>query len=175
MVNRRALTVWGFEVKSVLWLVFFACLSIFHSKWRGGSYEVLFDVYLKSVAVFFLVSNLLNSQTRLRTCLWALTLYSGFNAVIGINQFRTGELARGRIIGGYSGLTHNANDLALALNIIIPFMAYLYLTSKRTLHKFFAGTILISSIACIVVTWSRGGAIALMAMITVFIWWRFSV
>jgi putative inorganic carbon (hco3(-)) transporter len=172
--NGRALTVWGAEVKSVLWLVVFALLSIPYSKWRGGSYEMLFDVYLKSVAVFFLIANLLNSETRLRIFLWALTLYSAFNAVIGINQYRTGMLARGRIMGGYSGLTHNPNDLALALNIIIPFMAYLYLTSKRTLHKFLAGMILISSIACIVVTWSRGGAIACMVMFAVFIWWRFA-
>jgi putative inorganic carbon (hco3(-)) transporter len=174
LMNGRALTVWGFEVKSVLWLVVFALLSIPYSKWSGGSYEMLFDVYLKSVAVFFLISNLLTSETRLRTFLWALTLYSGFNAIIGINQYRTGMLARGRIIGGYSGITHNPNDLALALNIVIPFMAYLYLTSKRTLHKSLAGMILISSIACIVLTWSRSGAIAFMIMFGVFIWWRFA-
>jgi putative inorganic carbon (hco3(-)) transporter len=168
----RKLSVWNTEVKIILWLALFAILSIPSSRWRGGSYEMLFDTYLKSVIVFFLIANLLSTDKRIRTFLWALTLYSAFNAVVGIQNYRTGNFLNGRITGGYSGLTSNPNDLALSLNLIIPFMGYLYLTSGSGLKKALAAASLIGSIACIVATWSRSGALSLFAMLLWFVWWR---
>src|SRR6266498_3962844 len=85
MSQRHRLTIWGPEVKLILWLVVFAVISIPQSRWRGGSYEILFDTYLKAVIVFFLIANLLTSERRIHTFLWALTWYSAFNAVSGIN------------------------------------------------------------------------------------------
>src|SRR5712692_8390187 len=62
VAHRRRLTVWSSEIKLILWLVGFAILSIPLSKWPGGSFDFLFDSYLKSIAVLFLVANLLASE-----------------------------------------------------------------------------------------------------------------
>src|SRR6266568_228619 len=114
MTQRNRLTIWTPEIKLTVALVVFAVISIPHSKWRGGSYDVLFDTYLKAVIVFFLIANLLTSERRFHTVLWALTFYSAFNAISGINAFRQGTLlTEGRILGGgNSPLTANPNDLA---------------------------------------------------------------
>ncbi|WP_447986168.1 O-antigen ligase family protein [Nitrospira sp. Nam74] len=165
------ITVWTFEVKAILWLVAFAIISIVNSRWRGGSYDLLFDSYLKSVAVFFLIANLLTSELRIRRFFWALTFYAMFNAVLGINQYRTGTFyneAEGRISGGFSPLTMNPNDLAFALNLLIPLVGYLFVSSKNLRQRIITGVALAASIACIVVTWSRSGALTLISM---FIWY----
>ena len=62
----RCFTILGAEVKLMLWLVFFAVLSITHSMWPGGSFEVLSDTFIKSIIVFFLIANLLTTENRFR-------------------------------------------------------------------------------------------------------------
>ena len=168
--ERRPLSIWGTEIKLIMWLVAFAIISIPFSRWRGGSYELLFDVYLKSVIVFFLIANIMTSERRLRGFLWALTIYCAINSLVGINDYRTGALYQGRIKGaGYSGLTANPNDLALSLNLIIPFMWYLIVTTHKRLPKMIAVGSLALSIMCIVITYSRGGAITLFSILLFFI------
>ena len=73
-----------------------------------------------------------------------------------------------RIEGGFSGLTSNPNDLALSLDLIIPFVWFLFLSSKSGIQKSFTGATVVISLACIVLTSSRGGAITFLVM---FIWY----
>lgn len=170
---RRPLSVMGSEVKIVLALFGFAIISVPGSKWPGGSYEYLNDTLLRSVIVFFLIANLLSSEARCRQFLWGLTLFTGFNAILGIYQFKTGAFMRGagnRIIGGYSGLTANPNDLALAINLLIPFILYLYATSKSFAQRCIAGTVLGLGIICVVITFSRSGAVTLLGLVLWYLW-----
>src|SRR6185503_18118857 len=99
------LSVLSAEVKLILWLVFFALISIPQSKWPGGSFDMLIDIFLKSVIVFFLIANLLTTSERFRTFFWALAICAAFNAVVGVYNYRTGAFLTGeRIQGGFSGL-----------------------------------------------------------------------
>jgi len=165
----RRFTILGAEVKLMLWLVFFAVLSITHSMWPGGSFEVLSDTFIKSIIVFFLIANLLTTENRFRGFMWALALSAAFNALVGIQNYRTGSFMSGdRIEGGFSGLTSNPNDLALSLDLIIPFVWFLFLSSKSGIQKSFTGATVVISLACIVLTSSRGGAITFLVM---FIWY----
>jgi len=94
--------------------------------------------------------------------------------VSGINAFRQGTfLIEGRIYGGgNSGLTANPNDLALTLNLLIPFIGYLFLSSKNRVQRMAAGAILLASVVCVIVTYSRGGAITLVAILLWYVWTR---
>src|SRR5438105_1403699 len=116
------LTVMFPEVKLLLWLVAFAALSIPISKWPGGSFQFFIDQFSKSVIVFFLVANLLTSNARFRRFFWALAIFSAFNAGVGIKDYLTGTFViYDRIVGAYAGITSNPNDLALSLNLAVPF------------------------------------------------------
>jgi putative inorganic carbon (HCO3(-)) transporter len=77
-----------------------------------------------------------------------------------------------RIQGGFSGLTSNPNDLALSLNIIIPFVWYLFLSARNGAQKVYTGITLALSLTCIVVTWSRQGAITFLGMLIWYVWHR---
>jgi hypothetical protein len=169
----RRLTVLGAEVKLILWLVFFAIVSITHSMWPGGSYEMLFDTFLKSIIVFLLIANLLTSESRFRGFFWALAVSAAFNAVVGIYNYRMGAFIGGnRIQGGFSGMTSNPNDLALCLDLMIPFVWFLFISARNSIQKLFTGMTLCISLICIVLTSSRGGAIIFLGMLVWYVWHR---
>jgi len=170
------LTVMFPEVKLLLWLVAFAALSIPISKWPGGSFQFFIDQFSKSVIVFFLVANLLTSNTRFRQFFWALAIFSAFNAVVGIKGYLSGTFGENggfdRIPGAYGAITSNANDLALSLNLAIPFVWYLFITSKSRFTQLLTGGILVVSLACIVVTFSRAGFVTLVGLLLWFAYTR---
>src|SRR5207253_1536673 len=79
--------------------------------------------------------------------------------------YLNGTFVSDRIPGAYSGITTNSNDLALSINLAIPFVWYLFVTSKARLLKLLTGGILVMSLACIVVTFSRGGFVTLLGLL----------
>ena len=168
----RRLIVLNQEVKLTVWLVVLAVLSIPFSKWPGGSWASFTDQYSKSVIVFFLVAILLDSLKQLQRFLWAIAIFTAFNAVVGIHEYLAGSFnsAFERIRGGVSGMTSNPNDLALVSNLAIPFVGYLYVTSKARLAKMLSAGIIAVSVAAIIITYSRGGFLALIALLLWFVY-----
>ena len=161
------------EVKLILLYVGVAILSIPMSVWPGGSWTFFLDIYSKSVIVFFLVLGVMNSERRSRQLLWGLTLFSIFNAWQAVNHYLHGEFfANQRVRGGFSGISNDPNDLSLSLNLAIPFMIYLYETSERSFQKVFAGSAIVVSTLGIVVTFSRGGFLALLGLFCWFLYVR---
>lgn len=161
------LTIMGTEVKLVLGLVALVLVSMTYSRWPGGSVEFFLDQYSKTVMVFFLVANLLNTTRLIDRFIWLIVLCSGFNALIGIYNYRTGVFlseALNRIMGGYSGITGNPNDLALSLNLALPFVWY-FMSAQQKSRKVLAGIILITSVASIILSFSRGGLLTLIALL----------
>jgi len=71
-------------------------------------------------------------------------------------------------IAGYttagSGLAANPNDLALMINLLIPFAAALVVTTRRLLPRLIAGAALLLGVAGVIVTFSRAGFLTLAAM-----------
>src|SRR6185503_15868218 len=71
-------------------------------------------------------------------------------------------------IAGYtmagSGLAANPNDLALMINLLIPFAAALVVTERRLLARLVAGGAVALGVAGVVVTFSRAGFLTLAAM-----------
>jgi hypothetical protein len=160
------LSVMGPEVKLVLGIFALAVISIPMSKWPGGSFQFLIDQYYKSIVLFLLVANLLTSDKRFRQLLWAIAIFSAINGGLGLKAYFNGEFfAENRFKGGFSGIASNPNDLALTLNLALPFVWYLYKSSKSTFQRITAFGILCLSVITIVVTFSRGGFLTLMGLL----------
>lgn len=151
------------ELKIVLCLVAWAVLSIPMSYWPGGSLATLTDQYLKSVAIFWLLQGVVCSVRRLRTLLWTLTAISVPVALVGVNNYLSGAFVASRVIGYAGGMTSNPNDLALTLNLFIPLTAALALTARRALWRTVAWGVIGLSTAAVMVTFSRGGFLTLIA------------
>lgn len=157
----------------VLALVSWAVLTIPLSYWPGGSVSALTDHFLKAIAFFWLIATVITSGPRLRMFLWLLVLASLPLSVTALQNFASGSFLQtpdgaAPRIAGYttagSGLAANPNDLALMINLLIPFAGALAITSRRILARLIAAAALLLGVAGVIVTFSRAGFLTLVAM-----------
>jgi putative inorganic carbon (hco3(-)) transporter len=148
------------------WALFMFPLSLSPS----ASARMLLDEYLKAVGVFWLITNTVNTLGRLRAVAWTLSLATVPLAATGVWHFLSHrEFVPGRIVGYDSPLTVNPNDLALMLDLILPLTVALFIVSRRPgVRTFLAGLIVLDTCA-IVVTFSRGGFLALAAILILYL------
>jgi O-antigen ligase len=153
------------ESGAVAALVAWSIVSLPFSYWPGGSLAFLLGNYLKIVALFWLISSVVTTAARLRKAVWGLTLMAIPMAGFGLSGYLSGEVlsaATGRRLVGYEApLTHNPNDLALMLNLIIPLAAALFLIQERPLVRAFLAACIALSIAAVLATFSRAGFLTL--------------
>jgi O-antigen ligase len=95
-------------------------------------------------------------------------------ALTGVNNFVAGtyvdSLAGGRVVGYNAPLTANPNDLALMLNLILPFAIALFLAARKALPRIVLGVAICILVAAIVLTFSRAGFIALALIFMIYMW-----
>lgn len=159
------------EVILILLLVVTALLSIpfalDHSLAWGS-----FTEYLKVVVMFIVMVNVVRTEKRLRALLLLALAAGCFLSIAATNDYRLGNLAlEGRRVAGIiGGIFENPNDLALHLVTMIPISVGLLFATRSLLKK--AAYILCSLLMVIgvVVTFSRGGFIALVGSICFLIW-----
>jgi putative inorganic carbon (hco3(-)) transporter len=172
-MSRRAFRRMPLAFKLVFAIVLWAVLTVPLSYWPGGSVAALTDHFLKAIAFFWLIATVVTSQRRLRGFLWLLVLASLPLSITALQNFASGSFLRtpdGALprIAGYtaagSGLAANPNDLALMINLLIPFAAALMLTAHRLLPRLVAAAALLLGVAGVVVTFSRAGFLTLAAM-----------
>lgn len=157
-------------------LVAWAVVTVPMSYWPGGSVAFLADFYLKSLAIFWLVSNTVNTPGRLWGIAVGLTLMAVPLAQIGIANFasgsfmQTGSGAVSRIVGSEAGMTGNPNDLALMLNLILPLSVALLLSQRRILVRAVLVAIIALEAAAVILTFSRAGFLTLAVTTVVYLW-----
>ena len=135
----RSLSSGTSEMSTAACLAVWATVTVPFSYWPGGSIAFLTGIYFKTLAVFWLLGNVVNTTARLRTIAWGLALMSAPLALTGISNFLSGsfmvvtpgvQAPVNRIKGYDAALALNPNDLALLLNLIIPLGMALLLSSR---------------------------------------------
>ena len=165
----------GSELKILAWFLLLSLISVSFSRWPGGSLQFFMDFALKAGVVCFLAANLLTSGERTRQLCWTFVLFAAVNAFIGLQNWRTGNMIGGvtnRIEGGFAPLAANPNDLGLLLDMCIPLAWYAYRTAKTTATRYMALLTIIASAVTVVITFSRGAFLGLLAVAGLFAWKR---
>jgi O-antigen ligase len=173
----RPLTLVTREIWLTAALAGWAVVTVPFSSWPGGSVAFLFAFYFKSLAIFWLLSNVVSTVTRLRQVAWGLSLMSVPLALTAIGNFLSATFLPGlvaqstkRILGYDAPLTGNPNDLALMLNLVIPLTMALFLTVERPgLRMVLAGAIALDVLG-VIVTFSRGGFLTLATAVGACLW-----
>jgi probable O-glycosylation ligase (exosortase A-associated) len=174
-VNQRQV----FQLSRESWIAFlllaWAVVTIPFSYWPGGSVSVVVGQYAKSLFVFLLLSQVVNTLPRLRIIAWGLSLMAAPIALVGIRNYLTGNFLEGlgpsdlRIQGYDAPLTGNPNDLALTLNLILPLTIALFTTChRRGLRALLLG-LMVLDVTAIIATFSRGGFIAFSVMLAIYL------
>lgn len=155
----RRLSVLPRPAKYLLGLGTLAILSIPVAADPAASFSAFTDVFLKVLLVFLLMINVVTSFRRLRLAMEVMVLSGAFVAVATLFDFARGRhLAEGfRAAGAVGGIFGNPNDLALAMNVLIPLAAGLAISrSNPFLKLLYLGSVGLFAVT-VVVTYSRSG------------------
>src|SRR5258705_339950 len=129
----------------------------------AASFESFTDLFVKILLIFLLMINVVTSFRRLRFIIEVVVVSATIVGVMTLADFAQGEnlveyyLASGAL----GGMFANPNDLALAMNMLIPFAIYLGLMRRNPLMRFtyFVCAMLLGATA--VVTYSRAGFLSM--------------
>jgi O-antigen ligase len=148
-----------------------AAISSLTALWVRQAVEALSDL-TKIALVYFFIVNCANTERRLRGVMWILVMGGLFPAAGALRNYLHGNLVDGR--AAWVGIFANPNDLAYSLVILLPLAAFLA-TGLGPMPRVALMGISMVYIAAIFVTFSRGGAVGLVAVIALYAWRRKSV
>ena len=171
----QPITVRSREVGIAAVLVSWAVVTVPFSYWPGGSLSFLMGAYFKTLAIFWLLANVVSTLRRLRWIVWGLTLGSVPMALGALHNFSSGAfLADGpavkRIFGYEAPLTENPNDLALMLNLILPMAVALFLSTRHVATRILLVAIMALDAIAIMLTFSRAGFLTFASMLLMYLW-----
>jgi O-antigen ligase len=149
--------------RQVTWVVLLwiqCALAVFFAYWRGGSFNQVSE-FLKVVLMLIVMVVAANTLSRLRALIYLQVVSS---LAIALTTLR--DYSGGRAQGSVQRLG-NSNDLALSLVVAIPLCAYLLLSSKRVMVKAVCALAILLMSYCVLITYSRGGFLAMTAAYTV--------
>ena len=170
------LTVRTREVNMVLLFGVAGLLSIPFAIDPSEAWETFVDFLIKTVLIFIVLANVLRTEMRVKLMIYlalAVSIYLCIHLIgdyqAGIFKIGLAETNTQRVAGAIKGLFDNSNDLALHLVTMIPLAFVLGLENKNPLRKIvFWGTTLLM-ISAVIITFSRGGFIGLIAMTAVLV------
>jgi putative inorganic carbon (hco3(-)) transporter len=159
------------EINLFLLLLLAALLSVPLALEPAEAWNAWLD-FAKVVTMFVVMVNVVRTESRLRAMFWLGLLVSVVLSVSALNDYRTGQLKPGadRIEGVIGGLFENPNDMALYLVTMIPLAVGLLFVARGLSKKMAYGAVAFVMLLATVVTFSRGGLLALACASFVLAW-----
>src|SRR5262249_13723740 len=164
LFSRRAHIRWTKELRIVLLLTAWYAVGVPFALWRSGSAQVLVDVWLKTLVIFFLLTQTLVTLERIRHLLWAIVLSE--LAVAGYSVLNSSPAAwtGGRLAGLNQGIL-GWNFLGIAAAVTLPYIGALFVIQRSLLRScLLAGTCLLM-LWMLILTASRGGVLSVVVSV----------
>lgn len=160
------------EVKCILFIVFWALLTMPIAKDPATSWKVFNETFSKIVIIFIVMVNTLRTKSRMKGLMWLSIGMGVFLSYQAIDLYRAGkfEVEGYRVNVDYGGMFGNPNDMALHLVMFAPLAVVLGIMSKNIFSKlvYFVSAGLM--VGANMVTQSRGGFLGLVAIFAVLVW-----
>jgi O-antigen ligase len=166
--NRQA--GWPLELKLLLALFAWQCLTIPFAFWRGGAFNKVISTCSKTVIIAFLVTLAVQSFDQLKRLLWIQALAVAVTAVASV-LFVTGG---SRLTGITGGVFSNPNDLAINIALNWPLCLMFLLMTRSYWKKALWAAALIFMLRGVMLTYSRSGFLAV-AVAMVLCFWEFGI
>lgn len=173
---------WRFRDAPQNWLMLGLFLATLMSHVRHTYFAALVETFQdfgKVVLVYFLIASLVTSVRRAKVVILVMVIGCLFMSFHGILQAHTGTgfgghvpIVRGDIVRvRWLGMFHDPNDLSLMLVAILPFLFSKVLDRNSALPARALGMgAAVPMLYCIYLTNSRGGWVALAAMVMAFLY-----
>src|SRR6266702_1397784 len=147
---------WTRELKIILLLTGWYTAGVPFALWRGGSFQGLIDVWLKTVLIFFLLTQTLVTLERIRKLLWAIILSELVVTSLSIFLSSRAIWVGDRMSGFNLGIL-GWNFLGIAEAVTIPYMAAIFVVWRSALKTSLLAAALISMTWMLMLTASRSG------------------
>jgi O-antigen ligase len=148
-----------------------AALSSLTALWPRLAAESVSDLVKMSIVFFFIV-NCANTERRLRGVMWTMVIGGLLPAAGTLRNYLQGNLYEGR--AAWVGIFANPNEVAYSLVILLPLVAFLAAGLGLVPRLALLGVALLY-VAAILVTFSRGGIVGLVAVMGLYAWRKRSV
>ena len=125
-----------------------------------------FEAVIGYAAVYWAITQQVDSLKRFKLVIKALLIVHLIVALLNPLMFTNPDARHYVTSGGFLG---DGNDLALSVNIVVPFCLFLMTESTKRWQRIFWAVALVVCLACIVLTQSRGGTLAL-ACVGLYYW-----
>jgi putative inorganic carbon (hco3(-)) transporter len=161
------------EINLVLLLCVTALISIPLAISPGEAWETFYgEAFLKAVLMFIVLVNVVRTERRLRGLFFLALAVSVWLSWGALADYQAGNFTveAYRVAGSLSGMFGNPNDMALHLVTIIPIGVALFLTGRSILTKILYCGCVVLMVAAVVVTYSRGGFLGLLAVSGMLAW-----
>jgi len=161
------------EVNLVLLFCLAGLASVpFAKESMAEAWATFSNIFIRAILIFLVIVNVVRTERRLR---WLLLLALGSGVVMAagaLSDFTSGKLTvEGyRVEGRIGGIFENPNEMALHLVTLLPVAAALAVGSRGFLKKALYGAAAALMVAGTVVTYSRGGFLAMAAVFLVLAW-----
>jgi O-antigen ligase len=160
------------EVNLLLLLCLAGLLSIPLAINPKEAWDTFNDAFIKAVLMFIVMINVVRTKWRLRGLLLLGIAVSVYLSLEALGDYQSGNLTvEGyRVSGSIGGMFGNPNDMALYLATTFPITVALMFTTRNVFVKLIYATCGAFMVAGLVVTFSRGGSLALAGAIGVICW-----
>ena len=171
-LTEGSLTILSTEVKCVLFITFWAVLTIPIAKSPPLAWETFNDTFSKVVLIFVVMVNTVRTEARLKGLMWLAIGAGVMLSYQALDAYQRGDFKTEgyRVSVDFGGMFGNPNDLALHLVIFTPVAVALGLATRSKLARlaYFASALLM--VAANTVTQSRGGFLGLLGVGAVLAW-----
>jgi O-antigen ligase len=153
--------IWTRELGVVLMLTAWFVLGLPFALWPGGSLRILTDVWLKTVVIFYLLTQTLVTLSRIRLLLWAIILSE--LVVTGVSILGSSNVIwiGGRMSGVSLGFL-GWNFLGIAAAVTIPYISALFVVARSPGKILLLVAASAGMLWMLVLTASRSGLLAVM-------------
>ncbi len=129
----------------------------------------LYTEYVKIVVIALFTTGIVTTRDRLRALVWIITLSFAF---YGLKGGLAGILSGGSIVilQGPGGMLRDNNDFALAMSMALPMLWYTAHSERRDILRRFLIFCVPLTMLTIMLTYSRGGFLAMGAATLILIW-----
>jgi putative inorganic carbon (hco3(-)) transporter len=148
-----------------------AALSSMVALWPRLAAESVSDVLKMAIGFFFIV-NCTNTERRLRGVMWTVTVGGLLPAAGTLRNYLQGNLYEGR--AAWVGIFANPNEVAYSLVVLLPLAAFLA-TGLGLIPRLALLGLATVFVAAILVTFSRGGLVGLVAVMGLYAWRKRSI
>lgn len=159
-----------FEVKVIGVFVLIGLIGMPLAMSPGDAWETFSSTFIRCVVMFVVLVNVVRTEARLKGLL-LLAMVTAFLLSVGaINEYRLGlaTVEGYRVSGRGVGMFGNTNDMALFVVSAIPIAIAFFLISRRKIGKIVYGVLAAVMVASIVLSYSRGAFLGLVAVLIFF-------